>query len=416
MNSLNRRFFLKGAGASLLLPQFESFAKSTNNPNPKRLVIITQPMGMYAKGFHPKGNGGALVLTDPLKPLDAVKDDVTVFSNLDLSIAKGHGSADNILSDVGRDEVANFKDGGITLDARLAEHYGYETRFPYLNFWGDRFSKYSYDRTNTPLASTQKPTDAFDLLFKDTKLTKEYLSLQQQKKSILDVINKSAKSFQNKLSTADRKNLSRYFDALRQTEKELAANREWSKKPKPEGPKGFFSKSRYITERKHINPTQLNVYKTFVDMVPIIFQSDSSRVVTIEVDIGKTWPVGDVTMGYHDLTHHGQDEKRTGQLKQLDLFQIGEVSRLIQNLKDTKEANGQSLLDSTIVLYCSGLSDGNIHSNKNLPIILAGGGFKHGLHNNHKVPLSNLHLSILNQVGVKIGKFNKSTAKMKGLS
>jgi hypothetical protein len=158
--------------------------------------------------------------------------------------------------------------------------------------------------------------------------------------------------------------------------------------------------------------SQTMIYDAFMDLIPLILQTDSSRIVSIDVFTNPNWDLPGITDNYHSLTHHGQLPEKVAQLRAIDDFHLSRLARLIDRIV------ALGMLDSTQILYSSGMSDGNSHSNQNLPIILAGGGFTHGtmIDIQGKQPLSNLYLSMLQKLGVETASFNKSMGPLRGLA
>lgn len=411
---IDRRTFIKGLGVSLALPWLESLAGAEPGKalpeNPRRMINVTHKFGMYAPTFHPEKEGANYEMTDGLRPLERHRKDMTVFKNLGLSVLGGHAAAPCVLSDMKRTEAISHPDGGITVDARAAELYATATRFPLLNLWGnpDNDQHSSFTRSGAKVPYISSPLDLFHILF--TEQTDEEKAARARdlsaNRSILDTVTESAKRFSNTVSKRDVHRLDDYFTSVREAEKKLQTYKDWLSIPKPVAPPELAERITAVKKE-----SQTKTYDAFMELIPLILQTDSSRIVTIDVFTNPNWDLPGVTDNYHSLTHHGQLPDKVRQLKAIDDFHLSRFATLIDRIKSL------GMFETTQLLYSSGMSDGNGHSNQNLPIILAGGGFTHGsmIDVQDKQPLSNLFLSMLQKLGVETTTFNKSTGTMRGL-
>jgi hypothetical protein len=230
--------------------------------------------------------------------------------------------------------------------------------------------------------------------------------------SIIDKIGDQAKNLQTGLGSADRDKLDEYFSSVRELEQRLAKAEEWSKKPKP---KVDAKQPQDIP-----NPADLiGRTRLLFDLTHLALQTDSTRLITILLGgASLVPPIQGVSMAHHDLSHHGQDPTKLGQLKTVEVETFKVVRDLLAKLKQSKEQGG-TVLDNTTVFLGSNLGNGSSHSCKNLPVLVAGGGFKHGQHlvfdAKSGPPLSNLYVSMLQRLGLEIGKFGSSTGTLTGL-
>ncbi len=254
----------------------------------------------------------------------------------------------------------------------------------------------------------------FAKLFLDGKPdeVKTQLNRLEDGRSILDDVHDEAKSLRSNLGADDRDRLDEYITSVRELEKRMALNEEWSKKPKP---------------KVHVAPPKdipnvadlLGRTRLLFDLTHLALQTDSTRLVTIMLG-GSTSvpPIPGVSLGHHDLSHHGKDPHKLEQLKIVEVETIKTLRDFLAKLKQSKEA-GDTLLDRTMVYLGSNLGDGSSHSVKNLPVLLAGGGFKHGqhLHFNpqNPPPLCNLYVSMLQRLGIEADKFSTGTGTLTGL-
>jgi hypothetical protein len=238
----------------------------------------------------------------------------------------------------------------------------------------------------------------------------------EERGSILDTLLNDTKQFGQRLGRDDRARLDQYLTSVREVEERLHLAGEWEKRPKPTAarpePAGIQDKKLFFEK-----------FDLMLSMAQLALESDSTRIVTLMVDafatpVFKLHPDQDTTDGYHNLSHHGQAGEKLRQLDDADRQQMALLRKLLQGLAEKKES-GQRLLDRTMVLYGSNMGDANTHDNTNLPILLAGGGFKHGQHiafrRDNNTPLANLYVSMLQRMGVETESFASSTGRIENL-
>jgi hypothetical protein len=234
-------------------------------------------------------------------------------------------------------------------------------------------------------------------------------------RSILDAVADQAKELEADVGSRDRSRLDQYFTSVRDLERRLQESREWERKPKPV--------VDYPAPADISNPAQyMDKLTAMYDLARLAFETDSTRAITLMLNSVATpvvtIPGETITDSYHNLSHHGKAEEKLAQLKVLDEWQMKLLAKLFGGLKGAKE-EGESLLDRTMILYGSNLGDANAHSTTNLPILFAGGGFRHGQHlafdRAQNYPLPNLFVSMLERLGLGEGKFASSTGAMRGL-
>lgn len=415
---LSRRTILRGGGTCIALPFFESLlARSSKTIDQvgkaQNMAIISVPFGMVVDQFHPARSGAKYTLPPTLKPLTDFKNDFTVFSNLDHDVRGGHAANHTLLSGVKSTERAGYPDGNITIDQRAAELLGHETRFPSLVFWREGMS---FTRTGVRVPAVKKPSDAFRLMFiDDSKEQRKFdRAALDSSGSILDAVREDAKKFKTVLGVEDRHKLEEYFTSIRDTEKKLELAENWIDRPKP---KVNDSSLKKVEDGTRDENTGGNLVGVWLDLMFLALQTNSTRVVSMSVE-NCNWGLDGVIDSYHTLSHHGQREDPLRQLAIVEAYLMSNITRFLDRLKTTKQADGTPLLDSTQVLFGSGLGSGSRHSNDNLPLILAGGGFKHGQHIDaeRKQPLCNLYLSMLQRMGAEQDYFNRSLGTFNGLS
>lgn len=424
--SLSRRRFLHSAGVTLALPMLEClrpvFGKSAQAKAPQRLLIISNNLGFLPKPFFPKTTGRDYELSPTLAPLAEVRNEFTLFSGLSHPDVNGGHSAENCFLTAARGPTKSGFRNQISLDQYIAEKLGQQTRFPTLNL-GVNIDKanrsLSWTRDGVLLPAEDSAPALFRRMFVqgDPAAVKKQLQQLDERGSILDTLLDQTKRLSRDLGSTDRARLDQYLTSVREVEERLLTAREWELKPKPVAPQ---------PEPKDIQDKKLIFEKLdlMLSMAQLAFESDSTRIVTLMVDAFATPAFHlhgseNTTEGYHGLSHHGQAEDKVRQLAEADLEQMRLFKKLIQTLASKKEDDAR-LLDRTMVLFGSNMGDANTHDNTNLPILLAGGGFKHGQHLAFKrdtnLPLSNLFLSLLHHLGIDSDQFGSSTSTLTGLA
>jgi hypothetical protein len=421
-----RRTFLRGLGITLGLPMLECmtpvFARASQSPTPKRMLVIANNLGVLPKNFFPTTTGRNYALSPYLEVLAEVRNEFSVFSGLSHPGVIGGHSTDNCFLTSARGAFkAGFRNS-ISLDQYAAEKLGQVTRFPTLNL-GVNIEKanrsLSWTRDGVLLPAEDSATALFNRMFVQgsaDEVKKQLLRLKQRG-SILDTLNTEAGRFSRTLGSTDKARLDQYLTSVREVEQRLQVASEWEQRPKP-----------VATQPA---PTDINDSKLFFEkfdlmlsIAQLAFESDSTRIVTLMVDAFRT-PVFalpgqmDTTESYHGLSHHGQNEEKVKQLEAADRQHMALLRKLIGNLAAKREAD-QRLLDRTMVLYGSNLGDANIHDNTNLPILLAGGGLQNGQHlafkrDNNK-PLSNLFVTMLQNMGIETDTFGSNAGTLNELN
>ncbi len=417
----NRRAFLRGTGALVALPFLESMAKPAapvapdGRPvEPMRMVCIGLNYGMHPEGFFPKETGRDYRMPYLLKSLEGLRDDFTIFSHLDHpGVNGGHFATHALLSGV-RVEVAKaMPEGNISVDQKAADFVGAATRYQSLQLEvgsGDNGLSWSRNGVNVPALSNLQTM--FDTLFMETDETHKRRLARSHRlsSSILDVVRDDAHDLQKQLGANDRAKLDEYFTSVREVEKRLQLSAAWLDKPKPRVDYRFPTPI----------PTNFNEeVPLYYDLMKLALMTDSTRVLTYSINGWRGSPgLPGVTQGYHAITHHGRNPALLKQLTTIESFHAGEFARFIAGLKRTEVEGQTSLLDKTMVLFGSGLGNASSHSNRDLPLIVAGGGFNHGEHRdypktgNKQTPACNLFLSMLQKFGLEIDHFGTSTGSL----
>ncbi len=406
-HSIDRRRFLQGAGLSLALPFLKSGAPrafaAAPAERPRRILAIGNHLGFYPGAFFPKAAGADYVSSPTLKNIEKHRKDFTVFSHLDHDVGGGHGGVNAFLSGVRKQESKGFAEKNVSLDQIAAEHVGSAARFPSITTGIGEGTDMCWTRTGVRIPPVNSPSRLFNALFTQSPQAVRNAERERltHRSSVLDALLGSAKSLQGKLNSPDRDKLDQYLTSVREVEHRLQMSKEWLDRPKPEpGIKPIADE-----DRMHIEEMPL-----FFDLLTLALQTDSTRVATFEIPLGfSTTDIDGVSFGYHGLSHHSKGENKLTELQVAEDYIFSQVNRLFNSLEEAK------IFDETLVIVGSGMSDGSRHSNKDLPVLLAGGGLKHQGHvvcpaDKHKrVPLSNLWLSSLQWFGVERERFGKSS-------
>ncbi len=404
LTNLSRRRVLQGTGIALALPLMESQlsrAEEKLDANPRRLVCIGNHLGYYPGNFFPKDAGLDYQISPTLQAVQRHRDDFTVFSNLDDGMTGGHNGVKAFLSGIRKDESSGFPDKNMTIDQVAAEHVGAATRFPSITAGLDNGTDLCWTRSGVRIPPVNNPARLFEALFVQSdaaSIGKERTRLTHRA-SVLDALRESAGKLERQLSAADRQKLDQYLTSVRAVEKQLQMSQAWLDKPKPTSPIDPVVDQ----ERMHIEEIPL-----FYDLLTLALQTDSTRVATFEIPMG--FRTSELEVGsYHGLSHHSKSQERLGQLQIVEVYLMKQFAHFIDQMKEAQ------VFDHTAVVLGSGMGNGSSHSNRNLPVILAGGGMNHRGHmvcpvEDHKrVPLSNLWLSTLQWFGVEADRFGKST-------
>ncbi|EDM28059.1 hypothetical protein LNTAR_11921 [Lentisphaera araneosa HTCC2155] len=410
----NRRRFLKNsAGALMLLPFLEVDAQTNKETIPKRMVTVANFYGLMPHLFFPKKTGQNYEMTRLLKPMAELRKDFSILNGLDHGMNAGHHSTKYFLSGIPLDQINNYKEANISVDQKAALHVGSATRYPSLVLGCKTNSQnyISWTKHGSQIRPISDLEQLYNLLFTapNAQAKKKIKTNMMSKESILDLVYDQAKSFSNQLGKNDQEKLDQYFTSVRELEGKVAQSKLWLNKAKP--------RTNYQLPQDTNNMTLKQQMPLFYDLMTLALQTDSTRVISLSFhSLGNAYGgIPGVKNEYHALSHHGKVNARIDELALIESSMIEEFGRFLKKLKDIKEPNGRTMLDNTMALFGSGMSNGNSHSNKNLPIILAGGGFKHGGYQDKKAPLNNLYLSLLQNFGLEIDKFNTSTGTFNGL-
>jgi hypothetical protein len=414
--SLDRRTFLRAAGVSLALPWLDALAPAQNQPQatPRRMVCICTPLSLHPANFFPQEAGRDYTLTPYLEVLREFRNDFTVCSGLaHPEVGPSHDSIYSFLTAAPHPERrAGFRNS-VSLDQLAATHIGDQTRFRSLALSCEGFSL-SWTRSGAIVPSEMFPASVFARLFLDGRPDEVQAQVRRLRdgQSILDAVGDQARSLQPKLGSGDRDKLDEYFNSVRELERGLAKSEEWSRRPRP--------RVTVAPPQNNLNPADLvGKARLMFDLIHLALQTDSTRLVTLLL-LGTSLvpPIQGVNLGHHDLSHHGQDPSKIAQLRAVELEKMRTFAAFLTKLKDTREQDA-TLLDRTMVFFSSNLGNASSHATRNLPVLLAGGGFRHGQHlafnPNNPPPLSNLYVSMLQRLGINADRFGSSTGTLRGL-
>ncbi len=418
----NRRRFLRAAGVTLALPLLEGVrsisGKETASQTPRRMLLISNNLGVLPKQFFPKSIGRDYELSPYLKDLAESRNDFTVISGLLHPDVDGGHSTENCFLTGARGPTKSGFRNSISLDQFAAERLGPVTRFSTLNL-GVNIDKanrsLSWTRDGVLLPAEDSAPALFRKMFVQgdaESVRKQQLRLKERS-SILDTLLDDTRQFRRNLGRDDQSRLDQYLTSVREVEERIQTARQWEIRPKPttdQPPPDDIRDEKLFFEK----------FDLMLSMARLALESDSTRIVTLMVDAFAT-PVfklhtdQNTTEDYHNLSHHGQSEPKLLQLQDADHQQMVLLRKLFQQLSVTSEGEDR-LLDRTMILFGSNMGDANTHDNTNLPILLGGGGWRHGQHlalnRDHNKPLCNLFVTMLQHLGIETDEFGSSTGTL----
>jgi hypothetical protein len=435
--ALSRRTFLRGAGTAVALPLLDAMipsmtalAQTPAAPQRlRRLGYVYMPMGCDRARWTPPGAGERLdELSPSLAPLAPVKDHVTVISNLELRNAYPgtHATSNSSFLSAARARLTESADYylGTTADQVAARQIGRDTQLPSLELSMDLLSLagqcdngyacvyqncLSWSSPTTPLPSEAHPRIVFERLFGDGATTAERRAALRNRASLLDSVMEEFTRLNNQLGAADRARVAQYLDTIREVERRIQrAEASARDNPLPDLDRPAGVPSSYADHAR-----------LMFDLQVLAFQGDVTRVITFQLareTSNRTYPEIGVPDPHHPLSHHGNDPRKVEKIARINRFHVGLFAEFLAKLRATPEGNG-TLLDHSLVLYGSGMGNPNVHDHDNLPILVAGGaagrmrGGRH-LRFAQPTPLANLHLTLLDKVGVRLDSFADSRGRM----
>ncbi len=413
--SPSRRHFLRASGAVLALPWLESIA--ADSAPPRRMIAMCNDLGFIPDYFFPKAAGADYRDSPYTAVLKAFRSEMTVFSGLSHPECNGGHQTDKcFLTGAVHPRKPGFKNT-ISLDQAAAAELGSATRYPSLSLRiGPGGGSLSYSANGVRIPAEERPSVVYRRLFVQgtpDEVQRQVTRLRDGQ-SLMDDFSGRIKTLQSKVGSRDKERLDQFFTAFRELEHRLDENAEWEQKPKPQVD---------AKEPKDVRQAEALVARTrlMLDLAKLAVETDSTRLVTIFAtqQFNPKVDLPGVELPHHALTHQQGVAESREQLAIVEKAQLAEFARLLGQLKSGAEGD-ETLLDRTMVLLGTNIGNANSHANNNLPTILAGGGFQHGRHLNYgadgDVPLSNLYVSMLNQLGIETGRFSTSTGPLKGLA
>jgi len=417
-HQLDRRTVLKGAGVTMALPWLSAMQKAAasgmpDSP-PQRFVAMTLGLGLVADNLNPADAGRDYKPSRYLKKIDDLRDSYTVISGSSHpGVTGGHRAEASLLTanPVGSSGKAK---NSISVEQLMAKHLGDQTRFPSLVLSNSGSSSPSYTDSGAMIPAQSSPSRLFSQLFVDESPAelKVRTGRVAQGRSIMDLVSEDAKQLTRSLGKGDQDRLDDYFTSVRDLEKRLADSEAWAKRPKPK-----------VDAKKPVDISNENDFvgrqRMMCDIIRLALQTDSTRFISFHLGgSGGVVPLPGVQEGYHSLSHHGLDKEKLEQLAIVEEEIIIAWGQFLRDLASTKDMAG-NLLNHTSVLLTSNLGNASNHSNQNMPVLIGGGGFKHGQHlafdKKNNYPLPNLYVSLLQRVGMETDQFASGKSTMNGL-
>jgi hypothetical protein len=400
---LDRRTFLRAAGVAIALPFLDVMAPAgaaeakKAMTQPRRMLLIGRPLGLYAPYFFPEKAGRDYVPSRYLSLLSAHREQFTVFSGVSHHYATGHFAECGLLTGVHPESIRGPSDirNGISLDG--------ETRFASLVIGG---GDVSWNRRGVRIPAEQRATQVFRQLFISGNADEQAREMQRIRdgQSILDDVRGQIKTLTGNVGTADRQRLDLYLTSVREAEQRLQQDEHWGTTPKPhvdyKPPTSDYG-GAWLLQRT----------RQWYDIVQLALQTDLTRVISLWLGSQERPEIEGVKLAHHDASHHGQDPAKLEQLALIEEAELKVLAEFLDKMKQSTEGE-HTLLDQTAIFYASNLGNSSSHDNNNLPILLAGGGFKHQGHlaydRSNNLLLSNLFVRMIQQMGIESHSFGAS--------
>ncbi len=432
--ALPRRTFLRGMGATVALPLLDAMIPSmtalaaTAADPVRRLGFVYMPMGCDLPRWTPPGEGRLVELSPALESLRPVMDHLTVISHLELKNAYPgtHATSNAAFLSAAKAKWTESSDYylGTTVDQIAAKQIGRDTLLPSLELSMDLLqtvgqcdngyacvyqNNLSWSSPTSPLPAEAHPRIVFERLFGEGGSAAERRAALQRRSSLLDWVRDDVMRLQTKLGPEDRTRVDQYLDTVREVERRVQrAEASAADQPLPDLDRPAGVPAAYADHAR-----------LMFDLQVLALQGDVTRVITFQLareTSNRTYPEIGVPDPHHPLTHHGNDPDKVARMAKINAFHVSLFGYFLEKLKATPEGNG-SLLDHVLYLYGSGMGDPNVHDHINLPTLVAGGGagkLKGARHIKYaeSTPLANLHLTLLEKVGVRMDAFADSTGKI----
>lgn len=421
---MSRRSTLKAGAVTLGLPLLDAMipalargeaAKSSEAP--KRIVMSVRALGTNAEYFFPEQNGPKFETPRYLKILEKHRQRYTVFSGIShLGYPNSHHTEAGLLTGVAPEGMQRSDDikNTISLDQYVAEHVGHHTRFSYL-YMGTHntgsLGGLSYTRDGVIVPGETRPERIFSQLFIDRSAEEVERELRRldDGQSILDEVRDQLGSLRRNVGTSDRDRLDLFASSIRDAEKALKQNQAWAARPKPKV-------DRTLDDYRNTNWS--TIQQMYYDLAFLAIQTDSTRTILIREPEGSAGSAPGASINQHAASHHGQDPTKIEQFAKFEEEETRNFAGFLDKLAQAPEGNS-TLLDRTSVLWASNIGNPSAHASANLPILLAGGGFKHqghiGFDREKNYPLSNLYVRVLQQLDIEADRFGSSTSVLSEL-
>jgi hypothetical protein len=434
---LSRRVVLRAAGASVALPLLDAMvpvfgraARAAAGVQAKRMVAVHLPLGMMPMFFFPAkpkpaanqsaANQPAAPSSPYLELLANLRGQFTAFSGLSHpGVGGGHAANVAFLTGAPGTGQPSFRNTQ-SLDQFVADRIGAATRFPSLVLGvqkrptSDGALAVAISRSGVPIPTEQSPQRLFRAMFVAGTADEQAETMRriQAGGSVLDALEGRATALARDVDAADRERLDQYFTSVRELEQKLTRAVEWQNTPKPTVD---YPEPNDITDANFV----IEKSQLMFDLIRLALQTDSTRVITLHISTFNTIAhVPGVKEDTHSLSHHSNEEHKIVELRKVEEAQVRTLGRFLESLREAREAEG-TLLDHTQVLYGSCLGNASNHTNHNLPILLAGGGYRHPGHlsfdEKANAPLANLFVTMLQRMGLEADSFASSTGTLRGL-
>ena len=380
-----------------------AFGNATEDPPLRRLVCIGSYLGFYQQHFFPSGTGADYENSPVLEPAASFRPEMTIFSGLDHRGRNGHHGWKAWLS--------GSASGSISIDQMVAEHVGHQTRLDSLQVTCGNTpdeARMSFTKEGVALPMIGRPSVLYGTLFRSGADSARMEYLLASNRSVLDGVVSEAKALERGVTASDRDKLGEYFSSVRDVEKRLRKQQLWLHRPVP--------KVEYpLPEFDPISPNlALECESIMYDLMALALTTDSTRVLTFLIPgWSQVFNINgrNLSAGYHGLSHHGNDPVRIADYDLVGIEHVKRFTGFLEKLKAAKDADGRRLLDTSAVLYGSGMGDANTHDNSNLPTVLVGGGFRHGWHRKYErdspAPrlLGDLFITLMRGFGMEVESF-----------
>jgi hypothetical protein len=415
---LARRTFLRATGVALAIPVLDSLLPRearahASGDEARRMLAICAPLGIHTPFLFPTKTGQDYEVTRYLEPLQPIRNKFSVLSGLmHPMVDGGHAAENSFLTAAAHPGQPSFRNT-ISVDQYAAERIGHNTRFPSLSLSADGRGL-SYTRSGVLVPSETKPSAVFKRLFLEGSKDEKAAQLRriEDGQSIIDLVLEQTQSIKRNIGRTDGQTLDQYLSSVRELEQRMDLAEEWAQRPKPQvdqkPPTDIEDRAEFAARMQMM-----------FDLIALALQTDSTRLITLKGPGGnEVVNLDGVDDGWHNLSHHGKDPEKIEQLAIIEREEFRLFAEFLKRLDSIREGE-HTLLDQTAVLLGSNLGNASSHNNTNLPIVAAGGHFRHGQHlafgEDHAPPLANLLVSYLQHLNLEVDSFASGTGTLTGL-